>query len=91
MAVYHNYVVVIGRVPGDDESTLVKFEQMTDEEARSAFADEIYEMAFSYVQDPEERKRQIAESRVDNIKLHGGDLGVFIDYVLTSQSPIEGT
>ena len=40
MAVYHNYVVVIGRVPGDDESTLVKFEQMTDEEARSAFADE---------------------------------------------------
>ena len=37
-----------------------------------------------------ERKRQIAESRVDNIKLHGGDLGVFIDYVLTSQSPIEG-
>ena len=63
---------------------------MTDEEARGAFADEIYEMAFSYIQDPEERKRQIAESRVDNIKLHGGDLGVFIDYVLTSQSPIEG-
>lgn len=89
MAVYHNYVVVVGRVPGDDESTSVAFEQVTAEQARRAFADAIYEMAFSYVREDEERARQIAESRASNIREQGGDLGVFIDYVFASESPIQ--
>jgi hypothetical protein len=88
MATYHNYAIVVGRVPGDDESTSIAFEQVTEEEARRAFADAIYEMAFSYVQDNAERNRQIVESRASNIKEHGGDLGVFIDFVFASQSPI---
>ena len=89
MAVYHNYVVVVGRIPGDDESTSIAFEQVTEEEARRAFADAIYEMAFSYEQDGAERRRQIVESRARNIKEQGGDLGVFIDYVFASESPIQ--
>ncbi len=89
MAVYHNYVVVIGRIPGDDENTTVMLEQVTAEDARRAFAVEIYERAFSYVSDSEERAKQITESRAANIRDVGGDLGVFIDSVLASQSPIE--
>ncbi len=89
MAVYHNYIVVVGRVPGDDESTSIAFEQMTAEDVRRAFADAIYEMAFSYEQDDAERSRQITESRASNIKEYGGDLGVFIDYVFASESPIQ--
>ena len=84
----HKSIAIIGRIPGDDNDTCIVFSDMTDEEARVAFTEDIYEMAFSHVQDEADRKRQIEEDRARCIKEHGGDLGVFIEHTLVSDSTI---
>ena len=84
----HASIAIIGRIPGDDNDTCIVFHDLTDEEARTAFAEDIYEMAFSHVQDEADRKRQIEEDRARCIKEHGGDLGVFIEHTLVSDSTI---
>lgn len=82
MAVYHNYIAVIGRIPFDDDDSCMIFEQKTEEEARKAFAFEMFRSRA--VSDEQALENQQAE-----IKSIGGDLGVYITHVLASQSPIE--
>ena len=84
----HKSIAIIGRIPGDDSDTCIVFSDMTDEEARVAFTEDIYEMAFSHVQDEAQRKAEIEKDRANNIREHGGDLGVFIEHTLISDSQI---
>ena len=80
MAIYHNYIAVIGRIPHDDDDSCLLFQQTTEENARIEFAKQMFEERFG---DNAEQARQ------DEIKNIGGDLGVFITHVLASESPIE--
>ena len=80
MAVYHNYLAVIGRIPYDDDDSCLFFNQLTEEQARIEFAKQMFEE--QYGENAETAQR-------DSIKDHGGDLGVFINHVLVSESPIE--
>ena len=80
MAVYHNYLAVIGRIPYDDDDSCLFFNQLTEEQARIEFAKQMFE----------ERYGENAEAaQRDSIMGYGGDLGVFITHVLASESPIE--
>ena len=80
MAVYHNYLAVVGRIPYDEEDSCLFFNQLTEEQARIEFAKQMLK----------ERYGENAETAQRNfIKEHGGDLGVFINYVFVSESPIE--
>lgn len=72
---YHNYVAVIGRIPYDDEDSILFFEQCTLEEAYQRFSDEMYEGD--------------SKAREDNIRAHGCDGGVYVNAVLASDSPIK--
>lgn len=67
---------VIGRIPFDDEDTCHVIQAASRREAMERFADLMYENA-------------VGEDREHNIKVHGGDLGVFINHVLVSDSGIE--
>ena len=93
----HKSIAIVGRIPGDDNDTCIVFSDMTDEEARVAFAEDISEMAFaenicemtfSHVQDEARRKAELEKDRANNIREHGGDLGVFIEHTLVSDSQI---
>ena len=80
MAVYHNYIAVVGRIPHDDDDSCLLFEQLTEEQARIEFAKQMFEERFG---DGAEQAQK------DEIESIGGDLGVYITHVLASQSPIE--
>lgn len=73
MATYHNYIMIIGRLHGDDEDHARDYQHTTVESARQAFindvraADEITEADV------------VAEYEYTN---------VYISLVLTSESPI---
>lgn len=79
MAVYHNYIAVIGRIPFDDEDSMYCFENMTMEDAMFAFSAAIYSDTYS--------DECVEEVREQNAKEHGID--VFINHILVSESPIE--
>lgn len=74
MTTYHNYIAVIGRIPGDDEDTLLTFEHTTVEDAKANFADAMWDM-----DDKTYRETVFAE--------HGTD--IFINHILVSESPME--
>ncbi len=80
MAVYHNYIAVIGRIPHDDDDSCLLFQQMTEEQARIEFAKQMFEERFG---------SNAEQAQKDEIERVGGDLGVYITHVLASQSPIE--
>ena len=80
MAIFHNYVAVVGRIPYDDDDSCMLYEQLTEEQARIEFAKQMFEERYGEKAE-EEQKAAIAQ--------HGGDLGVYIIHVLASQSPIE--
>lgn len=71
----HNHLVVIGRIP-DEENVCIGFRNLTIEEATAQFQDEM------------------VDSHIDNQGLEGEakqevkDEGVYIDAVLTSETPI---
>lgn len=81
MSTYHNYVAVIGRIPFDDEDSLYLYENMTRQQAVKAFAREMYENTYAEADIEAELERCRCET--------GCDLGVFVNHVLVSQSPIE--
>lgn len=73
---YHNHIAIIGRIPFDDEDTCLFYEYMTVDEAIRAFSDEMYED----VEDGESlRKFNFDEA---------GELGVYINHVLVSETYI---
>ena len=76
------YYAVIGRIPFDDDDSCMVFEQMTEEEARKAFAFEMFRQKTS----SDELAREEQQASIKDV---GGDLGVYITHVLASQSPIE--
>ena len=80
MAVYHNYIAVVGRIPHDDDDSCLLSEQLTEEQARIEFAKQMFEERFG------DAAEQVQKDEIGNI---GGDLGVYITHVLASQSPIE--
>ena len=80
MAIYHNYIAVVGRIPHDDDDSCRLFEQLTEEQARIEFAKQMFEERFG------DAAEQAQKDEIGNI---GGDLGVYITHVLASQSPIE--
>ena len=80
MAVYHNYIAVVGRIPHDDDDSCLLFEQLTEEQARIEFAKQMFEERFG---------ANAEQAQKDEIERVGGDLGVYITHVLASQSPIE--
>lgn len=73
MAEHHNYIVVVGRMHGDDEDHAREYEHMTVPEARQRFINEV--RADEGV--PEEDV--VKEYEYTN---------VYIRHVMTSQSPI---
>ena len=80
MAIYHNYIAIVGRIPYDDDDSCLFFNQLTEEQARIEFAKQMFEERYGERAEEEQRAA---------IKEHGGDLGVYITHVLASQSPIE--
>lgn len=79
--IYRNYWLVVGRVLGDDEDTVMKFENCTREQVVESFKESMWEMEFDYI-DSVER----AEARAQ-AELLGAE--VFINGVFASDSPIE--
>ena len=80
MAIYYNYIAVVGRIPHDDDDSCLLFKQLTEEQARIEFAKQMFEERFG------DAAEQAQKDEIGNI---GGDLGVYITHVLASQSPIE--
>ena len=72
---YHNYIAVIGRLPGDDEDSMILFENMTRQQAEQAFEEEMYE---DEIDATEKYNRNCLEP----------GCAVFINHILTSDSPI---
>ena len=84
----HNHIAVIGRIPGDDDDSCKLYHDVTEPEAREAFAVDMFEDEFSHVDDAAERSRLAAEERDRSAAEYGG-LGVYITHTLASASPIE--
>ena len=70
---YYNYIVVSGRIPFDDEDTMLFFEHCTEEEACQRFSDEMY--------DGDEDARRC------DIRNTGSEHGVIINAILASETP----
>lgn len=71
----YNCVAVQGRIPFDDDDSILIFENCTREEACQQFSDAMY--------------NGDEEAREADIRKHGSDYGVFIIAVLASNSPID--
>jgi len=72
MAVYHNYIVIIGRAHGDDEDHARDYEHTTEVDARQAFINDV------------RRDQDTPEADV----VAGYEYtNVYITHVLTSTSP----
>ncbi len=68
----HAHIAVIGRIPGQDDDSCLLLRDLTVDEAKEAFAIDIYEDSG---EDPEE---------VEEVTGHR----VYISHILTSESPI---
>lgn len=73
-AIAHNYLVVIGRMHGDDEDTIRLYGDSTREQAMELF---IEDMCEENHMTKEEHEAEASKGR-----------GVYINHVLASQSPI---
>lgn len=80
MAIMHNYLAVIGRIPGEDEDTMLKFEHMSVDRAKGAFEERMYRYYSDGNNETAEQERKDVISRY-------GD-AIYISFVLTSVSPI---
>lgn len=71
----HNYLAVIGRVVGDDEDTVLLYMNKTRAEAIEAFQEDMTE--------------DLTDQQItDNEHETGAWGGVFVNYVLVSDNPI---
>lgn len=69
------YYLVTGRICGDDEDTSRRFLAESRDEAASAFEDLMWDLK--------------GTSKEDRARLESCDMGVFINGVFASESPIE--
>lgn len=70
--VYHNYLLIIGRVCGEDNDTPMHYEHMTREQAVHEFKSAM----------------QALYPNTDWALAEGNDEGVFIEFVAASDTPI---
>ena len=73
----YKHIVVIGRIPEDDEDSVYMFTDLTEQEARDAFVESIYEDLFDEEKTPEVVEEQWGDS-------------CFINCILASETPITG-
>jgi hypothetical protein len=80
MTIYYNYVLVVGRMCGDDEDSARLYEHCTEEEAVLEFKDDLWAIETEHDTDNAKAIREAAD-------LCGE--GVFVNHVFASASPIE--
>lgn len=73
----YKHIVVIGRIPEDDEDSVYIFTNLTEQEARNAFVESIYGDLFDDEKTPEKVEEQWGVS-------------CFITCILASDTEIEG-
>ena len=72
----HNHLVVIGRIPDEDDQYWT-YQNMTSDKAAKSFEKQLIA---DYIENSDEMSRE----EIKDIR----DEGVYIDFILTSESPI---